>query len=62
VSPYNTYLNTGLPPGPIGSPGLTAMRAAVYPASSPYLYFRADCSSDGYHKFARTYAEHLANC
>jgi UPF0755 protein len=61
VSDYNTYLNYGLPPGPIANPGLTAIRAAVYPAESSYFYFRADCSPDGYHTFATTYDEHLAN-
>lgn len=61
VSPYNTYLNYGLPPGPISSPGLSAIRAAAYPAESSYFYFRADCSPDGYHTFATTYEEHLGN-
>jgi UPF0755 protein len=61
ISPYNTYLNMGLPPGPIANPGLTAIQAAVYPAQSDYLYFRADCSPDGYHKFAKTFEEHLQN-
>ena len=61
ISPYNTYLNIGLPPSPIASPGLNAILAAVYPATTPYLYFRADCRDDGYHDFALTYEEHLAN-
>lgn len=61
VSAYNTYLVDGLPPGPIASPGLTAIQAAVYPAQSDFLYFRADCRGDGYHDFARTFDEHLAN-
>lgn len=61
VSPYNTYLNDGLPPGPIANPGISAIRAAVYPAESDYFYFRADCRGDGYHDFARTFAEHVAN-
>jgi UPF0755 protein len=60
-SPYNTYLNDGLPPGPIANPGLSAIRAAVYPAESDYYYFRADCRSDGYHDFATTFEEHMAN-
>ncbi len=60
-SPYNTYLQPGLPPGPIASPGITAIRAAVYPETSAYFYFRADCRDDGYHDFATTYEEHLAN-
>lgn len=60
-SQYNTYLNTSLPPGPIASPGLTAVRAAAYPEVSNFFYFRADCRSDGRHDFAQTYEEHLAN-
>jgi UPF0755 protein len=61
VSAYNTYLNYELPPGPISSPGLSAIRAAAYPAESSYFYFRADCSPDGYHTFSTTYEEHLGN-
>lgn len=61
ISPYNTYLNPGLPPGPIASPGISAIRAAVYPAESSYYYFRAQCGGTGYHDFATTYDEHLAN-
>ncbi|MCA9906882.1 MAG: endolytic transglycosylase MltG, partial [Anaerolineae bacterium] len=60
-SPYNTYLNTGLPPGPIASPGLAAIRAALNPEASSYLYFRARCDGSGYHDFAVTFEEHLAN-
>lgn len=61
ISPYNTYLITGLPPGPIASPGLTAIRAAIQPAQSNYYFFRAECSGNGYHRFAVTFEEHLAN-
>jgi UPF0755 protein len=61
ISPYNTYRNDGLPPGPIGNPGITAIRAVIYPAESNFYFFRADCRSDGYHDFARTFQEHLAN-
>lgn len=60
-SPYNTYLVTGLTPSPIANPGLDAIRAAIYPTASEYYYFRADCRDDGYHDFARTYEEHIAN-
>ncbi|HKV76453.1 MAG TPA: endolytic transglycosylase MltG [Gemmatimonadales bacterium] len=55
-SPYNTYLHPGLPPGPINSPGLASIRAALYPEAVPYLYFVA--IPDGHHLFSRTLAEH----
>lgn len=54
--PYNTYTHAGLPPGPIGSPGLAAIDAALHPARVPYLYFVA--RQDGHHAFSRTLAEH----
>ena len=55
-SPYNTYLVRGLPPGPIGNPGADALRAALNPARSDYLYFVA--RQDGTHYFSRTLEEH----
>lgn len=58
-SPYNTYLYEGLTPGPIGNPGLLALKAALQPADSEYYFFVA--RADGSHYFARTYAEHEAN-
>ncbi len=61
VSSYNTYLNFGLPPGPIANPGLASIQAAANPTPSDYLYFQADCSGSGYHRFAQTFEEHLAN-
>lgn len=58
-SPYNTYLNPGLPPGPICNPGLGSIRAVLEPADTEYLYFLA--TRDGAHVFAKTYEEHLQN-
>lgn len=60
-SPYNTYLNGGLPPGPIAIPSTDAMLAVINYQPSDFLFFRADCRDDGYHDFALTYEEHLAN-
>ncbi len=57
-SPYNTYLHSGLPPGPIGQPGRASLVAALYPAEAPFLYFVAQ--PDGKHIFSTTFAEHLA--
>ncbi|MBN4081375.1 endolytic transglycosylase MltG, partial [Caldithrix abyssi] len=48
-SPYNTYLNYGLPPGPINNPGIESIKAAIFPANTEYLYFVA--RGDGYHTF-----------
>ena len=59
ISPYNTYLNRGLPPGPICSPGLASIEAVIRPAETDYLYFVA--TGDGRHVFARTLEEHQAN-
>lgn len=56
-NPYNTYQNYGLPPGPIGSPGLSAIRAVLEPEDTDYLYFVAE--RDGHHRFSKTYKEHL---
>lgn len=58
-SPYNTYARKGLPPGPIASPGRDALDAALYPADVDHLFFVA--KGNGFHDFARTGREHVAN-
>jgi UPF0755 protein len=58
-SPYNTYLATGLPPGPIASPGRASIEAVLHPDNTEDLYFVVN-SRDGRHKFSRTAAEHDA--
>ena len=58
-SPYNTYVYRGLPPGPIGNPGESSIRAALAPAPTGYLYFVAN--AQGGHFFASTLAEHYKN-
>ncbi len=60
-SPYNTYLHSGLPPGPICNPSLEALRAVAFAAETPYYYFRARCDGSGLHDFAATFEEHLQN-
>lgn len=55
-SPYNTYMHAGLPPGPISNPGRRALRAALSPAQTDYLFFVA--KGDGGHVFSRTWREH----
>ena len=56
-SPYNTYQNYGLPPGPVANPGLKSLQAVLEPANTDYLYFVAD--HQGHNHFSATYAEHL---
>lgn len=60
VSPYNTYTNLGLPPGPICSPGDLAIRAALWPAKHEYLYFVAKGDETGSSDFSKTLDEHNA--
>jgi len=55
-SPYNTYLHRGLPPGPICNPGLSSIKAAIYPAKTNYLFFVAN--KDGSHTFSISLKEH----
>ena len=57
-SPYNTYQNVGLPPGPIASPGTASLNAVLHPADTDYLYFVADRNGNNY--YATNYADHLA--
>jgi UPF0755 protein len=56
-SPYNTYQNSGLPPGPICNPGLDSIKAALYPGNSENMFFVA--TGGGTHKFSRYYQDHL---
>ncbi len=60
-SPYNTYKNTGLPPGLIAMPDLSAIKAVLNPEKHSYLYFAADAKRLGYHKFAKTLGQHNNN-
>ncbi len=55
-SPYNTYVHTGLPPGPIANPGMASLRAAMNPAGTEYLYFVS--RNDGTHQFSTDYKSH----
>jgi UPF0755 protein len=56
ANPYNTYLNKGLPPGPIANPGVAALEAALYPAETDYLFFVS--KRDGTHQFSTSFKEH----
>lgn len=60
-SPYNTYLHTGLPPGPICDPGIPSLEAAMHPAKTNFLYFVSDPQNPGYSRFAVTLEEHQKN-
>jgi len=58
-SPYNTYTRTGLPSGPIGNPGLDSIFAAIYPKTSPYLYYLSDREGNVY--YSATFDKHKKN-
>jgi UPF0755 protein len=58
-SPYNTYLNVGLPPTPIGNPGREAIEAVLYPENTDYYYYITD--NEGVFHYAQTYNQHLVN-
>ena len=60
-SPYNTYMNEGLPPGPIAMPDINAIDAVLNPEKHNYIYFCASVDRFGYHEFAATYAQHQVN-
>ncbi|WP_067036238.1 endolytic transglycosylase MltG [Allomuricauda sp. CP2A] len=60
-SPYNTYKYAGVPPGPITMPDISSIEAVLNPEKHDYLYFVADVSNFGYHKFAKTLAQHNRN-
>jgi UPF0755 protein len=60
-SPYNTYLNAGLPPGPIASPSLKSIEAALYPEQTDYLYYVTKKDGSNTHLFAVTYKQHQKN-
>ena len=61
VDPYNTYVNNGLPPGAIASPGRASLEATVYPENNPYYFFVTKKDVSNTHYFSKTYEEHLAN-
>ena len=60
-SPYNTYAQAGLPPGPICNPGEASIRAVLQPARTEFMYFVANTDGSGSHLIARTLDEHNAN-
>jgi UPF0755 protein len=61
ASPYNTYMNIGLPPGPIAMPDITALEAVINPEKNDFIYFCASVDRFGYHEFGSTLKEHNVN-
>lgn len=61
ASPYNTYQNNGLPPGPISCPGESSLAAVLNPEQNPYFYYVTKSDGSGQHYFARTIQEHQKN-
>ena len=60
-SPYNTYMHSGLPPGPICNPPAVAIDAMLNPEKHAYLFYCADLDRPGFHAFSSTYSAHLAH-
>lgn len=60
-SPYNTYINLGLPPGPIAQPDISAIDAVLNPEKHDFIYFCASVEKFGYHEFATTFEQHQVN-
>ena len=60
-SPYNTYLNPGLPPGPIATPSLKSIEAALYPEETDYYYYVTKKDGTNTHLFAATLKQHQKN-
>lgn len=60
-SPYNTYRNDGLPPGPIAAPGEPSIKAVLYPEDNEYFYYNYKYDNSGEHYFSKTYEEHMNN-
>ena len=58
-SPYNTYINNGLPPTPICNPDLNSLLSVAFPEKTNYLFFRASCDQSGSHVFNETYQQHV---
>ncbi|MDR2098232.1 MAG: endolytic transglycosylase MltG, partial [Spirochaetaceae bacterium] len=59
-NPYNTYIRSGLPPGPIAAPGAVALKAAFTPENNEFLFFRVIDPGSGRHYFSKNFDEHIA--